>query len=244
MIRHHPDINLLLEYSAGSIDSAVALSVSAHLHYCESCSEQVNRFNQLGGILLEELERTPYQPENVNMRAATPAVLQPLDQLFDSITTRIDSIENPVAELATGNTEASISVASKIKRDLPANLAKLIVKPRFLKWRRVAPAMQIAHLRTGQNRCEVSLIKIGAGGRVLEHNHKGNEYTVVLRGAFSDQDGIYSAGDFLHRKPGDVHTPNATADADCLCLAVVDAPLKFTGLLGWFINPFVQLQPG
>lgn len=243
MIRHHPDINLLLEYSAGSIDSAVALSVSAHLHYCESCSEQVNRFNQLGGILLEELEHTSYQPENVNLRA-TPAMLRPLDQLFDSVMARVDNIENPATVSEGQASEIPIAVASKIRRDLPANLAKLIVKPRFLKWRRVAPAMQIAHLKTGQHRCEVSLIKIGAGGRVLEHNHKGNEYTVVLRGAFSDQDGIYSAGDFLHRKPGDVHTPNATADADCLCLAVVDAPLKFTGLLGWLINPFVQLQPG
>jgi putative transcriptional regulator len=31
---------------------------------------------------------------------------------------------------------------------------------------------------------------------------------------------------------------------DCICLAVLDAPLKFTGWQYRWMNPFLRLQPG
>ena len=73
--------------------------------------------------------------------------------------------------------------------------------------------------------------------------HAGSEITVVLHGSFSDQDGRYAQGDFLVRGPGDEHRPVAAADSDCLCLAVLDAPIRLGGLLGRLANPFLRIHP-
>ena len=77
----------------------------------------------------------------------------------------------------------------------------------------------------------------------LAHGHAGSEITVVLQGSFSDQDGRYAQGDFLVRGPGDEHRPVAAADSDCLCLAVLDAPIRLGGLLGRLANPFLRIHP-
>ena len=68
--------------------------------------------------------------------------------------------------------------------------------------------------------------------------------TLVLEGGFSDADGTYHQGDFLLREPSDVHSPTAVQSEDCICLAVLDAPLKFTGWKYRWMNPFLQLRAG
>lgn len=125
---------------------------------------------------------------------------------------------------------------------LPLLVKKLIQQSQPLRWRHLSPSIQVARLTAGQQQYEVSLIKIKAGGRVLEHDHKGNEWTLVLDGAFSDHQGVYQAGDFLQQSPGHVHAPQATANKDCLCLSVTEAPIQFTGWLSRLFNPFLSVQ--
>ena len=37
---HHPDENMLIEFSAGTLDTAASICVSAHLHFCSTLPEQ------------------------------------------------------------------------------------------------------------------------------------------------------------------------------------------------------------
>jgi putative transcriptional regulator len=111
-----------------------------------------------------------------------------------------------------------------------------------LEWSR-AGALRTSRLAFGDRAREVSLQHIAAGGRVLEHGHRGNEITVVLRGSFADKDGRYREGDFLLRGPEHVHRPEVDSSGDCICLAVLDAPLRFGGLLGVVANPFMRIRP-
>jgi len=67
---------------------------------------------------------------------------------------------------------------------------------------------------------------------------------LVLHGRFSDADGVYVPGDFLVRRPGEIHRPIATEDQECLCFSVVEAPVAVTGVLGWLVNPFLSFRPG
>ena len=53
---------------------------------------------------------------------------------------------------------------------------------------------------------------------------------------------IYHEGDFLVRQPGDVHRPSATLDQACICLSVLSAPIKLTGLKR-VLNPFMRFNP-
>ena len=66
--------------------------------------------------------------------------------------------------------------------------------------------------------------------------------TLILQGGFSDAHGSYRKGDFLVRRQGDVHAPTALQSEDCICLVVLDAPLKFTDWKFRWLNPFLKLR--
>ena len=81
----------------------------------------------------------------------------------------------------------------------------------------------------------------GSGpGRVMpSHTHDGSEVTLVLRGGFSDPTGHYRRGDIAIADRDLDHHPRADDDEDCICFAVIDAPLRLTGPLA----PLVADQP-
>ncbi|WP_237056986.1 ChrR family anti-sigma-E factor [Microbulbifer sediminum] len=234
MIRHHPDNNLLVEYASGSLPWAMSLAVSAHLQLCPQCRRENEHLNHIGGGLLEGCE-----PQETTGDA--------LDRLMQ----RIDA--EPTAGGATGPERAPESPKSRSRntrddRDpalarLPRVIRKLIGDNRPLKWRRVSPSLKTTRLTTGQDRYEVAFQRICRGGKVVEHDHRGREVTLVLYGSFSDADGVYTPGDFLLREPGEVHQPIATQDQECLCLSVVEAPVHVKGPLGWLVNPLLSFRP-
>ena len=66
----------------------------------------------------------------------------------------------------------------------------------------------------------------------------------MLEGSFSDEEGVYQQGDFLMRDAGDEHTPTASRTSDCICIGVLDAPIRFKPWNYRLLNPFLQLQAG
>ncbi|WP_237065302.1 ChrR family anti-sigma-E factor [Microbulbifer guangxiensis] len=228
MIRHHPDNNMLLEYAAGSLPWALSLAVSAHLQLCPQCRQQRENLDRIGGALLCDSA-----PQSVDTAA--------FDQLMGRIEHE-DQQEASSGEAAPAKPRPVYS-SDPVLADLPKVIRKLVTSTGPLKWRRVSSALRTSRLNTGQDRYEVAFQRICRGGKVAEHDHRGREVTVVLYGSFSDSEGVYRRGDFLLREPGDVHRPIATQDQECLCLSVVEAPVKVTGLLGWLINPFLSFRP-
>jgi putative transcriptional regulator len=111
------------------------------------------------------------------------------------------------------------------------------------KWKFLSPSLRAAAIPVGENSCELALHKIKAGGSTPSHDHNGREVIVVLKGSFSDEDGIYSEGDFIVRHPGEVHRPQASRNQECICLSVLEAPLKLTGAFHRFLNPFFSFNP-
>src|SRR6185312_7998485 len=94
-------------------------------------------------------------------------------------------------------------------------------------------------LHSDQHRA--SLLRIRAGRAMAVHRHEGLEYTLVLAGGFSDAGARYGVGD-LCLAAGPEHMPLADVDQDCICLAVLDAPLVLTGSLGRLLNPLLRWQ--
>ena len=81
-------------------------------------------------------------------------------------------------------------------------------------------------------------------GSIPQHNHSGTETTLVLQGGFSDESGTYHAGDFITREAGEEHSPTAIAGGDCICLAVLESPLRFTRWHHRLLSPLLQLRAG
>ena len=101
----------------------------------------------------------------------------------------------------------------------------------------------MARFETGQDEFEVALHKICAGGKTPKHDHQGLEYTVVLKGSFSDENAVYREGDFLIREPGDVHQPMGAQNGECICLSALSAPIKLTNPLGFLMKPWLRINP-
>ena len=110
-------------------------------------------------------------------------------------------------------------------------------------WKRLSSSVDVARFKTGQDDFEVALHKICAGGKTPKHDHEGLEYTVVLKGSFSDENAVYREGDFLLRQPGDVHQPMGAQNGECICLSALSAPIKPTSPLGFLMKPWLRINP-
>ena len=59
MIRHHPSDTTRLAYAAGTLPPAHARVLAVHLAQCDSCRATTRMFEELGGVLVEELDTVP-----------------------------------------------------------------------------------------------------------------------------------------------------------------------------------------
>jgi putative transcriptional regulator len=199
------------------------------LQICPHCRKRVENLNKLGATILTNSVAEAVQPDT-------------FEQLMARI--RAESSDATALTKATKPQELHPSYANDpLLKHLPKVITKLLPRDGKLKWERVSKGLKSARLVTGQKQYEVVFQRITSGNKVVEHDHGGLEVTMVLSGSFSDEDGVYTEGDFLVRTPGEVHRPTATRNQDCLCISVVEAPVKVTGFLGPLINPFLGFKP-
>ena len=219
MIRHHPDSDLLLEYAAGVLTPAPTVSVTAHLHFCKRCQAAVEAMGEVGGGMLEQ-----QQPADVS------------DSLLDKVLLCIADdapAETKPVPVRTFNDELINKLPAYVRGLLPGQ---------DLPWRKLTAGLRVAQIDVGEDECELALHRIDAGGKTPNHDHLGREITVVLTGSFSDEDGVYQPGDYLVREPGEKHTPFAARNEACICLSVLEAPIKLTGMKR-VLNPFLRFSP-
>jgi putative transcriptional regulator len=219
MISRHPEPELLVEYSAGGLSTAPAISITTHLLFCEECRQLAESLEELGGELLSEADAIPVS------EGLLDEVLACIDEATD---------EQVVTRLTKPLNAASID-------GLPDYVQSLLPDDK-LKWRFLSPSLRAAPISVGEDIHELALHRIKAGGKAPEHTHRGNEITVVLKGSFSDEDGVYHPGDFILREAGEVHRPCAARNDECICLSVLEAPIELTGIKRIF-NPFLSFSP-
>jgi putative transcriptional regulator len=198
-IRHHPEDSLLTAYAAGALDSAMSLIVGTHLSFCARCRDTVGLYEQVGGILLEDVAPIPMAEE------ALTKIMGRLDQ--------------PVpGALPPSNDNTPAPLRAFLGRDLSQ-----------VAWRRMGPNLAY-HTLVRRGPLAVRLLRGAPGTDTGRHSHHGLEYTLVLRGGFTDETGSYAPGDFQCASPEVSHNPVADPGEDCINLAVTTAPLRFENL--------------
>lgn len=213
-IRHHLNDDLLLAYASGNLSEGWSLAVATHLAMCAQCRKGLALAEAAGGALLEELE-----PVGCD------------DDAWEKLKTRLITEAPPKA--APKVQPASAVIPEPLRSYLGGDLADL-------KWRSIGTAHQIL-IKTADRETQVRLLRIPAGKPVPEHSHGGRELTVVLRGAFHDEVDQFGPGDIEDADGSLTHQPVADADEDCICLAVTDAPLRFTSRLVRLVQPFLGI---
>jgi len=212
MTRHHPDSLTLMEYSAGNLSEPHALCIRLHLDKCPHCRSRVDTLDSLGAVMMEE------QPK-----------VSVSESIFDSILSRIDS--EPASEPAQPAPPRKSALQKLLGEDLNE-----------LPWKRQlgdVSVLDISEKFPGQSE-QVVLQKLAAGGKAPAHTHRGNETTIVLQGAFADQNGVFNQWDFVVLNEQDEHKPVAVGCEDCITLSVLSAPVKLTGRFTRLLNPFIR----
>ncbi|MFN4282238.1 MAG: ChrR family anti-sigma-E factor [Alphaproteobacteria bacterium] len=221
---HHPADDALLDYAAGAASEAASVMIASHLALCPACRAEVARLEALGGAMLEDLPPTP-------MAAAD----------LDGLLARLDALD---AEPAVAAPRAAVPAPSiLIPRPLRDYLADMDVGGDLaaLPWRKLGGGVdEIAIPQATSAGERLRLLRIKAGSAVPRHTHHGNEMVMVLTGGFTDASGHYQRGDVGVSDRDIDHTPVADRDTDCVCLSFTDAPLLFTGPIGWILNRIVK----
>lgn len=98
------------------------------------------------------------------------------------------------------------------------------------RWRVGGPGIRRLPLDLGGAHCELMRIEPGRGA--ADHDHGGDELTLVLTGSYHDGHADYGPGDVSLAGPGFSHAPTAKPGDPCYVLAVTYGPARFSGLLG------------
>ncbi len=212
-IKHHLNDPLLMSYSAGTLPEAFSLVVATHISMCDECRARLAAMEAVGGAMLEE------------------EVDNDLSVDLDATLARIEAGPKDPIQIADRHPDGIFpKVLQKyVNGDLDA-----------VKWRPVGMGVRQAILKTSKD-ASVRLLHIPAGCAVPDHGHRGTELTLVLQGAFEDDEDRFARGDLEIADEDLEHTPVAAPGLDCICLAATDAPLKFNGIIQRVAQPFLRI---
>ncbi len=213
-IRHHLNDDLLLDYAAGRLSEGWSLAIACHLAMCPQCREQLALAEAAAGVMLEEL-----------------GPIEGPDDSWEQLKARL--MTAPQGDAAPIRRPSSATLPEPLRSYLGGDMDTI-------KWRNLGNAKQIL-IKTGDPTTQARLLCIAAGKPVPEHTHGGRELTLVLKGSFHDEVDRFGPGDIEDADGSLIHQPVADADEDCICLAITDAPLKFSSRLVRLVQPILGI---
>ena len=178
---------------------------------CDQCRAELESMDAMGGAIFGNLE-----PDEIDTNSFLKT-LALIDQDIEHKTTKF------------------------IKKELPEPLADYVgCDLDDIDWRPIGMGVK-QKILVNSEKVSARLLYIPAGTAVPEHSHKGRELTLVLKGAFKDEIDHFGPGDIELADGQTHHTPVASDDEDCICLAVTDAPLKFNNIIHKIAQPFLKI---
>ncbi|AJY46585.1 ChrR family anti-sigma-E factor [Martelella endophytica] len=217
--RHHVSDDLLLEYAAGSLSEGWSLAVATHLAYCPDCRKRLSMMEAAGGALLEDIKTDEAD----------------VDDAWATMLGRLDSDD-------TEDREPVAAVPADAKADVPEPLRSYLGGALSdVRWKRLGVGAHQYLVPTGDTAVTARLLRVPAGSPLPEHSHGGRELTLVLTGSFVSEGETYAPGDLEEEDDETLHQPVVTPDAECICLTVTDAPLRFSSRLMRIVQPFLGI---
>ncbi|WP_323768333.1 ChrR family anti-sigma-E factor [Antarctobacter sp.] len=213
-ITHHLTDDLIFGYSAGTLPEAVNLIIATHVSLCDECRAAVEAHDAVGGAVLEATGDMHVSDAFLDGALALIRSARPEPAMRP-----IEVARDPVAP-------------APLRDYIGGSLADV-------KWRPVGMGVKQAILPTSRE-ATARLLYIPAGTAMPDHGHRGLELTLVLKGAFHDDEGYFARGDIEIADQDLHHTPVADISEDCICLAVTDAPLRLKGLAR-LAQPFLRI---
>jgi putative transcriptional regulator len=208
---HQAPDDLLMGYATGTLPHAFDLVLATHVSLCDDTRARLESFDAIGGAVLGDMPCADVAEDSLEQTMAKIGGAAPIKRPAHSK----DAFPAPLQDIVGGGTDA-------------------------VRWRNVGGGVKQCVLHSDDGGT-ARLLRIPAGRKMPSHSHHGTEMTLVLTGAFSDDDGTYARGDLEIADANVHHTPVAEPGVDCICLVATDARLKFQGLLPRIAQPFVGI---
>ncbi|CAD7023810.1 transcriptional regulator [Pseudorhizobium halotolerans] len=223
-VRHHISEEMLLDYAAGTLSEGWSIAIASHLALCPACRNHLSAMEGAAGALLDKI-----------------SVSDDLGDSWNRFRTRLKEKATDPEAAAPGNSVRAVPPGTP-SAVLPEPLRSYVGSDvDGLKWRALGRGAYQIRIPTSDPSTQVRLLRIPAGKPVPEHTHRGRELTLVLSGSFRDGNKLFERGDMEEADDDLLHTPVATEGEDCICLAVTEAPLKFTSWIVRMIQPILKI---
>ena len=181
-------------------------------------------------------DRTPVAPSDslggVFLDAETPLAMA--EDAANRALARIDGLEAIDSRARAAARRAGQGLGEML--DLPDPLREAVFESMAAgrKWRFLGFGIRGLKLAI-EGDGETELLRIEPGHGVAPHDHGGEEYTLVVTGAFHDGHERFGPGDVNIARPGFVHAPLAEKDEVCFALGVtLGGGVRFEGAFGVF----------
>lgn len=217
-IRHHLSDAFLLDYAAGNLSEGWSLAVASHLALCPDCRRRLSAMEGAAGALLEKIA----VDENAS------------DDSWARMKAKLGGLQAIEIKPTAPKAEATAVLPEPLRSYVGGDLHEL-------KWRALGRGAYQILIETDDPETQVRLLRIPAGKPVPEHTHDGRELTLVLAGSFEDGADLFARGDIEEADDSLLHTPKATPGEDCICLAVTEAPLKFSSWIVRLMQPILKI---
>ena len=217
-VSHHLTDETLQDYSVGSLSAPMETLVACHLTVCQHCRDRAVLADQIGGELFDQFEPVSLSqtPEQLIKQAALAS-----------------PIHAPQTDLSSTRTF----------KDVPKPLARFLsAELDELDWRRIAPGIKQVNL-SEQHRSlgAFKLLHLAPGVVLSAHSHSDRELTYVVKGSYQDEIGRFKAGDIADLDGEVAHQPVVDTDEPCIALIASHSPVKYNGLFGKIMQPFVGI---
>lgn len=216
-ISHHLSDITLQDYAAGSLDNAMEVVIACHLTLCASCRTKSELADSIGGVLLVNGDSVQTEIDAQQLLARESECPIDGDQMHSQSDPGASDVPRPLARL------------------LPCDLDEL-------NWKRIAPGIKQYNLSQKKRQDGAfKLLRLDPGVTLSEHTHQDRELTLVLRGSYQDKLGRFKAGDIADLDEDVLHQPVVDTDEPCIALIATMSPVRYSGVLGRMLQPFVGI---
>ena len=206
-IHHHPSDSWLIRYAAGRLPDSFRRVIESHVTVCQRCADAVDDATVMSAVACNSIA-----PARLNFDV--DAFIGDLDE---------DDVAGP--EQLKREQAPSVDLVSLIDQFVEVGGLE------SLRWRPAGRGVSFVRLRNGFDEGRLWLLRAAPGTVLPQHAHRGDELTLVLKGAYFNRNQLFAAGDIEEADEFVEHKPMVTDDEECICLAATDAPLKFRGWL-------------
>ena len=211
-INHHLTDALLMSYASGTLDEGFSIVVATHISLCDDCRARMESFEAVGGSLVDEVEAVEVGEDSLE---ATMALIEAAPEFNVATKQSGKVLPQPLYDYIGGDLEN-------------------------VRWKSIGGGVRQSGLDVDGG-AQVRLLSIPGGAAMPDHGHNGLELTLVLQGAFKDEDDRFGRGDIEVADEELHHTPVAEVGQECICLAATDAPLRFKGLIPRIAQKFAGI---